>query len=319
MDLAVNMTALHRAVGWLLNYTASGLPAESSINFWFWFDPSSIYSAVWEGNAYTTLQSLLAFIIWEFCTNNNENPALQTGSQSALPAPFQTTASISVPYTRFVLNRGAFITYLILQSSALALCWSVIVWQCISGHRHPKISSYPLIDFASKLQEKRMGEVQRPLSLGPLVSLESDDRAIRHSLTNVEITMACHNSSDITEPEAGSLGRIDSNDALRREKPPVANRPTQSSNHSAPQSQRPPAESFLLHEINLECCHPQSQASSNNNNTVILDNNSSSELNHDASSDGNGCTAISQDASVTTASNPAVRVSRQEVPLRSVV
>jgi hypothetical protein len=231
LDLAVNMTALHRAVGWLLNYTASGLPAESSINFWFWFDPSGTYSAIWGGNAYTTLQSLLAFIFWEFCTNNNGNPAVapeQTGGQPALPAAFQTTASISVPYTRFVLNRGAFIAYLILQSSALALCWSVIVWQCVSGHHHPKISSYPLIDFASKLQEKRVGEVQRPLSLGPLVSLESD-RAIRHSLTNVEVTMACHNSGDIAEPEAGSLllGRIDSNDALRRENPPLANHPTQ--------------------------------------------------------------------------------------------
>lgn len=229
LDLAVNITALHLAVGWLLNYTASGPPAESSINFWFWFTPSGTYSSIWEANAYTTLQSLLAFIFWEFCTNNNENPVVapeQTGGQPALSAAFQTTASISVPYTRFVLNRGAFITYVILQFSALALCWSVIVWQCVSGHHHPKISSYPLIDFASKLQEKCVGEVQRPLSLRTLVSPESDDRAIRPSLTNVEITMACHNSGDIAEPEASSLGRIDSNDALRRENPPLANHPT---------------------------------------------------------------------------------------------
>ena len=140
LDLAVNLTALHRAVGWLLNYTASGLPAESSINFWFWFDPSRTYSAIWEANAYTTLQSLLAFIFWEFCTNNNGNPAVvaeENGGQPDLPAVFQTTASISVPYTRFVLSRGAFITYLILQSSALALCWSVIVCKNKSAKEPP--------------------------------------------------------------------------------------------------------------------------------------------------------------------------------------
>jgi hypothetical protein len=278
LDLAVNMTALHRAVGWLLNYTASGLPVESSINFWFWFDPSGIYNAIWEGNAYTTLQSLLAFIFWEFCTNNNGNPAVapeQNGGQPTLPEAFQTTASIGVPYTRFVLNRGAFIAYLILQSSALALCWSVIIWQCVSGHHHPKISSYPLIDFASKLQEKRVGEVQRPLSLGPLVSLESDDRAIRHSLTNVEITMARHSKG---EDESFLLHQIN-----------LASR------HPQPQA-----------------------SSNNNNATIPDNNSSSElnrDTSPPMVVAAPTSIAVSPDTSVTTASNRAVRVSRKEVPL----
>jgi hypothetical protein len=276
------------------------------------------------------LQSLLAFIFWEFCTNNNENPAVapeQAGGQPALSAAFQTTASISVPYTRFVLSHGAFITYVILQFSALALCWSVIVWQCVSGCHHPKISSYPLIDFASKLQEKRVGEVQRPLSLRPLVSPKSDDRAIRHSLTNVEITVICDNSGEIAEPEASSLGRIDSNHPLRQENPLPADHPKQPSNHSAPQSRRPSAregeESFLHHQTNFRSRCPQFQASSNSNNAVTLNNNSSGELNHNTSPPivvpaAPTSTAVSPDTSVTTACNQIVGVSRKEVPLGNV-
>ncbi|TKA78168.1 hypothetical protein B0A55_03897 [Friedmanniomyces simplex] len=134
LDEGVNITALRLAVGWLLNYTAAGLPAESSLNFWF---------------------CLLAFILWEFCTNNNENPALsaeQTGGQPNLPAAFQTTASLSEPYTRFVLNRAAFITYLSLEAFALAFCWAMFIWQCVQGKHLPEISSYPQVDFANAVQ-----------------------------------------------------------------------------------------------------------------------------------------------------------------------
>ena len=209
MDYDVNITALHLAVGWLLNYTASGLPAESSINFWFWFDPSGTYNSIWETNAYTTLQSMLAFILWEFSTNSNGNPALaseQSGRQPILPSVFQTTASICQPYTKFVLNSTTFITYIILESFALAFCWVVVVWQCFSRHRHPELSAYPLVDFASKLQEKSGVDGACSLSLRPFVSPESDDKAIRHSLTNFKITAVRYNRV-FAEPEADLSGQ----------------------------------------------------------------------------------------------------------------
>ncbi|TKA78160.1 hypothetical protein B0A55_03899 [Friedmanniomyces simplex] len=192
LDEGVNITALRLAVGWLLNYTAAGLPAESSLNFWFWFDPTGTYSSIWEANAYTALQSLLAFILWEFCTNNNENPAVaaeQTGGQPNLPAAFQTTASLSEPYTRFVLNRAAFITYLSLEAFALAFCWAIFVWQCVQAKRLPEISSYPPVDFASKLRERRASDDALSESLHSLVPPEADETASRHSLAKVRVTV----------------------------------------------------------------------------------------------------------------------------------
>ncbi|GAB7354876.1 hypothetical protein MBLNU459_g5518t1 [Dothideomycetes sp. NU459] len=203
---AINITALNLAVGWLLNYTASGLPAESSIAFWFWFGSTGTYASLWENNAYKTLQSLLAFLIWEFATDNNENPALasQQGSkQASLPAAFQTTASISQPFTRFALNEGAFITYIVIQSLALIFCWTVVIWLYISPTRCPEISSYPLLDFAGKLQEMSTNGT-RTLPLPSFVLSESGDWAITRALAKSRVVIVC-NDRDVAEPEAGAM------------------------------------------------------------------------------------------------------------------
>ena len=248
LDLAVNITALHLAVGWLLNYTAASLPAESSINFWFWFAPSGTYSSLWEINAYTTLQSMLAFILWEFCTNNNENPAVapeQSGGQPVLPSAFQTTASICQPYTKFVLNSAMFITYIILKSFALAFCWTVIVWQCFSHHRHPEISSYPLVDFASKLQERLAVDGACSLSLHPSVSLKSGDKAIRHSLTKTKIIVARYNS-DFAEPEAGLSRRTHSKNTTTRGSTPSPEQQEQCHHSDNQPSSEPNRDASLL-------------------------------------------------------------------------
>lgn len=315
LDLAVNLTALHLAVGWLLNYTASGLPVESSINFWFWFAPSGTYRYLWEANAYTTLQSLLAFILWEFCANNNENPAVTpetSGEQPILPPAFQTTASISQPYTRFVLNRVMFILYLILESLALVFCWSVIVWQSMSCRHHPEISSYPLVDFASKLQEKPAMDGGCALSLRSVVLPESDDKAIRHSLAKMEMMVVRHNNK-IDKSGAGLTGRTDSNDDCSREETPLPN-PAHSSNHSLTPSHVSSSvggggnESHLQNQISSEIRCPQPQVPSGSDNVIIPDNQSSSEPNHDTSAlvTVPPSTAVSGDAPVTTASNHTV-------------
>ena len=287
LNQAINITALHLAVGWLLNYTASGLPAESSINFWFWFAPSGTYTSLWEANAYTTLQSLLAFIIWEFCTNNNENPAVvpeESGELPNLPAAFQTTASISQPYPRFVLNRVTFIIYLILESLALILCWSVIVWQCMSCPHHLEISSYPLVDFASKLHEKPALDGGSAPSLRSVVSAASDDKAIRHSLTKMEMIVVCNNTID----GPGTAGLMDSNDDHRLEETPLGN-PSDSINHSLTQFQRSSSvgggenESHLDNKPSSELRRPLSEAPGDSENPIIPDNQSSCESNHDTS------------------------------------
>lgn len=206
-DLAINITGLQMAMGWLLNYTASGLPIESSLNFWFWFDPSGTYDSIWQANTYTTLKSTLSFIIWEFCTNNNQNPNVkpeQTGGQPLLSEAFQTTASLCQPYTRFVLNRAAFISYLVLECLALGFCWSVLVWRFVSGDQDLVVSSYPLIDFASKLNQKTATESPHPLALRHLIRLESDDKEAMRSLTGIQVMIARH-KGDIIQPDPASL------------------------------------------------------------------------------------------------------------------
>lgn len=105
----IDIAALKLAIGWLFNYAASDTPAMSSVAFWFWLAPvqTSTYRNTWEQNAYATLQSLLAFSLWEFNINNNGNVNLTLqGMQQylSLPAEFQTKATIGHEYTRFVLK-----------------------------------------------------------------------------------------------------------------------------------------------------------------------------------------------------------------------
>lgn len=206
-DLAINMTGLRLAMGWLLNYTASGLPIESSLNFWFWFAPSGAYDLVWKANAYTALKSTLSFIIWEFCTNNNENPNVareQAGGQPVLPETFRTTASLCEPYTRFVLNRAAFISYLVLESLALGFGWAVLVWRLVAGDPDLVISSFSLVDFASKLGQKTTQDDLQPLVLRHLIRPESDDKVLMQSLAGVEVAVV-HHSGLVTQPGPASL------------------------------------------------------------------------------------------------------------------
>lgn len=189
LDSTIDLTALKLAVSWLLNYTASHLPAESSIDFMFWFSPSSTYQKLWETNAYNTLQSVLAWVIWEFSTNNNENPAVAVEQKSRpphLPSQFHTNATVSQPYTRLVLSLAMFITYATLESLLLILCWVVIIWRWRQTLLLPEISSYPLVDFASKLDDKSSIADGLSHSLG-VISVESGDTTIRKELASMEV------------------------------------------------------------------------------------------------------------------------------------
>lgn len=70
----IDIVALRRAVAWLLDYSAAELPAQSSVSFWLWYNPSKAYNSMWEADSYITFQSLLSFILWRFTANNNGNP-----------------------------------------------------------------------------------------------------------------------------------------------------------------------------------------------------------------------------------------------------
>ncbi|KAI3578616.1 hypothetical protein IWW34DRAFT_911570, partial [Fusarium oxysporum f. sp. albedinis] len=147
----VDIQALSLAVGWLLNFTAANLPVQSSVAFGFWIAGSDAYQTFWKADAYRMLKSIVAFILWEFTANNNGNPAVANaepnGHTPDLPAEFHVTASICQPYTRFIINRGSFTAYMVLQSVALIFCWMVILWGFKVRKKIPATSSFPLVDF----------------------------------------------------------------------------------------------------------------------------------------------------------------------------
>ncbi|KAF8847504.1 hypothetical protein BDZ45DRAFT_607375 [Acephala macrosclerotiorum] len=189
----INVTDLNLAVGWLLNYTAAGIPPESSINFMFWFDPSSSYESLWETNAYNTLQSLLGFVIWEFSENNNGNPAVSDpeakGQMPVLPEEFHTQASICETYLRFVINWEMFIVYVVLEGVVIMLCWAIVGWHISRRGKAelPEISSYPIVDFASKVETRGEGEGEWNLQLREKVTLKEGDKAVRNALAGVAV------------------------------------------------------------------------------------------------------------------------------------
>lgn len=188
----IDIVALRRAVGWLLDYSAAGLPAQSSVNFWLWYNPSKAYNSMWESDSYVTLQSLLSFILWRFTANNNGNPDVAKEAMDTLPDAFRTTASLSEPYTRFVLNTTAFTIYISLQTLVLVFCWAVFFWQIFSGRRLQPISSFPQVDFASKLLTTSHGDDQLSTSLRRLLESYMRDAQIMQALKVIRVAVDRH-------------------------------------------------------------------------------------------------------------------------------
>jgi hypothetical protein len=227
LETSTDIKALGLAVGWLLNYTAAGLPAESSLAFQFWLSDSGAYESIWQANSYSTLKSILAFILWEFSANNNGNPVVSAseaaGQVPSLPSQFNTTASISEPFTRFVINEGVFIAYVVLQSLCLLFAWVVAIWQWFNRERVPEISSFPLVDFSSKMRIKATKGADNKSStmveLGNLIERKFGDAKILSKLRNFQavslpsegqpaVTMTRANGS---ESEKGAADRSQKN------------------------------------------------------------------------------------------------------------
>jgi uncharacterized membrane protein YgcG len=145
----IDVNGLDMALHWLLNYTAEGLPAISSIPYLFWEAPGGLGYHDWSIVAYQSLKSLIAFPIWEFSRNNFGDPRLEP-----LPDEFKISASLCRPYYKIIIDSRLFVAYLVLQSTVLMFCWVVIAWRLISRFDIAELSSYPMVDFAVKLVEK---------------------------------------------------------------------------------------------------------------------------------------------------------------------
>jgi hypothetical protein len=146
----------------------------------------------WEVEAYKTLKSTLAFVLWEFSANNDGNPQFSgstvddmssNGVIDFLPAEYYTTAVVCRPYTRFVVDARMFGLYIALQSLPVLFCWAVLFWRLTSLWRGINVSSFPLVDFMFKT--RTVGD--SITNIGSLMDVK--DSGIIDSMKDVEIVV----------------------------------------------------------------------------------------------------------------------------------
>ncbi|KAI9766721.1 MAG: hypothetical protein M1840_006365 [Geoglossum simile] len=187
-DLNINLAAYRTALDWLLDFNATGIPAPSSIAERFWNTQDLLLNEVWSIELYQTLQSIVAFPIWQFNPNNFGNPDLAAQEiVSTLPPEFYTNASIVAPYTKIVVNRDMFIAFLVLESIVLAFIWIVLLYIWIARSHLPIISSYPLIDFVLKTRNAASSGPLSPLDTASRDILCASDKDIRSSLRDTQV------------------------------------------------------------------------------------------------------------------------------------
>jgi hypothetical protein len=146
--------ALQAALSWLFNCTAAGLPVESSLVYEIWDTSAGLSEHDWAVEAYKTLTSSLAFALWFFTPNSYGNPAyreaINANPQNAwkvLPSEYMTVAAVAQPSTHFVVDRGMFNLYVVLQAIPVIVAWVIYVMLLITGLPSTSLSSFPLLDF----------------------------------------------------------------------------------------------------------------------------------------------------------------------------
>jgi hypothetical protein len=150
----IDIYGLDLALNWLLNYTAQGIPAMSSLVFMFWHgDHHPAARHDWSTATYLSLKSILAYSIWMFSVNNVGDPLKPT---RLLPSEFETSTSLCRPLEKIVVDPGAFVAYVVLQSTVILFFWLVAIWRW--NHKYPiqNLSCYPLVDFAAKFVRKEV-------------------------------------------------------------------------------------------------------------------------------------------------------------------
>jgi hypothetical protein len=150
-DKELDLVSFRDAIDWLLAFDAAGIPSPSSIAELFWSAQSQLGNEFWQPQLYIALQSILAFPLWWFNSNNNGNIHLAVnGLAQGLPKDFYTSATLVNPYNKIVLNTKLLVTFMVFESIVLALVLCLLAGLCWRTKKLPKISSYPLIDFALK-------------------------------------------------------------------------------------------------------------------------------------------------------------------------
>ncbi|KAH0834433.1 hypothetical protein FOPE_03614 [Fonsecaea pedrosoi] len=178
----VDVGALGSALDWLLNSTAQGLPPASSLIFLFSNAAPGANYDEWSIITYPSLESILAFPIWQFSVKGGGSTA------ESLPPEFHTSASLSNPLDKIVLNQAAFLVYLVLQTTVVAFLWVVLLWRCLWKSSTPQLSAYPLIDFSAKLDTQyKIGEFRPTCDLKKEVATDAESKEVIDALVEVMV------------------------------------------------------------------------------------------------------------------------------------
>jgi hypothetical protein len=142
--------------------------------------------------------STLVFPLYYFQTNSYANPSMTQGSPNAkvtyLPDEFSTTASLAMPYTRIVVDKGMFAGYILLELLALLASGGVIAYVLVTKKVAPEMSGYRLIDFAARTLQQSEGAGFTRFS-DQLVGLSnSDGSGIRTSLAKNVVFLKARDS-----------------------------------------------------------------------------------------------------------------------------
>lgn len=179
-----DIQALHTAIGWLLNYTAAGIPPRSSLAYAFW-NTQSASKHDWHVDAYKLLKNILAFTCWFFTENNYGNPDFDPVKQTAqgmsfLSREFHTAASTARQYAKFSIDSRMFVLYVLLQAIPLLFCWAVIAWQVVRGISGIAPSLFPMLDLYCKAELEGEEELEEGL-------LEASSSAFLERLAEVQV------------------------------------------------------------------------------------------------------------------------------------
>ena len=72
---------------------------------------------------------------------------------------------------------------------AVLFCWTTLTWNFCRGRKRglPRISSYPVVGFSSKLDMQEVDEEEVSLELRRRISIDGEDKAIRNELADVVV------------------------------------------------------------------------------------------------------------------------------------
>lgn len=186
------------AIRWLLDYKESGIPPGSAPMTMFWSGRTQMSTRFWQFQETAALHNLLTIPLWFFQVNNYGNLRMSPSPYAMvdyLPPEFTTTAAIARPYTKIQINHQMLQTYIILEALALVFSWIVFFIILIRDKPTPRISSYPVIDFAAKAVPETYSNNGRGLH-SDLVSVSgADNSRIRATLKDTRIMLRASRTS----------------------------------------------------------------------------------------------------------------------------